>query len=208
VNGYPVIIVAGLGRCGSSLMMQMLQAGGIECVGEFPSFEIQELNHAPQDSDWWHAKAGKAVKLLDPHFSPVPHDVNCIAIWMKRDFFHQAKSQMKFSLMLSGYQPQYDRQHLKAMERSLKRETPIAIANLGGCPILPVLFEDVITNPPVMAVKVSKFLGKFWLAGNFSPLAAARAAILRPLECAPGLEIEMQLCKDRRSHNVQRKLLV
>jgi hypothetical protein len=35
----PVIVVAGLGRCGTSLVMQMLAAAGLPCVGSFPDFE-------------------------------------------------------------------------------------------------------------------------------------------------------------------------
>ncbi|MHB8286386.1 MAG: hypothetical protein ACYDD1_17175 [Caulobacteraceae bacterium] len=66
----PTIIVSGLGRCGSSLTMQMLNAAGVHCVGSFPSFEGPECEAFQEGfitAERWAAVAGRAVKLLDPH---------------------------------------------------------------------------------------------------------------------------------------------
>jgi hypothetical protein len=59
----PIILVAGLGRCGSSLVMRLLDAAGVPTVGTFPAFEEQTL---PRDAlGWVEAYAGRAVKVLD-----------------------------------------------------------------------------------------------------------------------------------------------
>jgi hypothetical protein len=39
----PYVIVAGFGRCGSSLTMTMLHAAGIPCIGTPPDFEVNQM---------------------------------------------------------------------------------------------------------------------------------------------------------------------
>ena len=52
MSAPPALLVAGLGRCGTSLMMQMLAAAGLPCVGEFPAYEVPELNHRKPPLAW------------------------------------------------------------------------------------------------------------------------------------------------------------
>ena len=39
----PTVFVCGHGRCGSSMVMQMLDAGGFPCFGEYPAYEPEEV---------------------------------------------------------------------------------------------------------------------------------------------------------------------
>lgn len=39
MSDKPTIFVSGLGRCGSSMTMQMLDAAGIPCIGDYPAYE-------------------------------------------------------------------------------------------------------------------------------------------------------------------------
>lgn len=39
-----LILVCGFGRCGSSLVMQMLDVGGLPVVGSFPDYERAEAS--------------------------------------------------------------------------------------------------------------------------------------------------------------------
>ena len=38
-----ILLICGHGRCGSSLVMQMLAAGGVKCAGKYPDFEPDEV---------------------------------------------------------------------------------------------------------------------------------------------------------------------
>src|SRR5690348_17944000 len=98
-----VLIVAGLGRCGSSLMMQMLQRGGMKCAGEFPAFEMPETNHCSISREWLSQFSGGAVKILDPHLCTI-ENTPAVVLWLSRDHWHQAKSQIKFFMMRSEEQ--------------------------------------------------------------------------------------------------------
>ena len=59
------VIVSGLGRCGTSLVMQMLAAGGIDCYGPFPAYEPEGLGMGRDLPSLLALR--KAFKLLDPH---------------------------------------------------------------------------------------------------------------------------------------------
>lgn len=91
----PTVIVAGFGRCGSSLVMQMLHAAGFPVTGEYPSFERDEYN-----TGGLSPPAG-ASKILNLECNPPPAGAYRW-VWLDRSPAQQAKSQAKFLLELSG----------------------------------------------------------------------------------------------------------
>ena len=92
-----IIMVAGLGRCGSSLVMQMLSAAGVPCIGTFPGFEVLDHHrHRADDPHAWAAIAArKAVKVLDPQLAPPPPGYAYRTIILQRDHAQQADSMLK-----------------------------------------------------------------------------------------------------------------
>ena len=99
----PITIVTGLGRCGTSLVMQMLHAGGMACAGEYPAFEPEETNPASFDAAYVAAQPGKEVKLLNLHWQEVqlaPAEYRFIVL--RRDPREQARSHAKFLRYTAG----------------------------------------------------------------------------------------------------------
>ena len=88
----PITVVAGFGRCGSSLVMQMLAAGGMRTpYSSFPSYEIPHGIKVLMGELY-----GGAVKILDPHVHQPPKGHVYRFIWLDRDPVQQAKSMAKF----------------------------------------------------------------------------------------------------------------
>lgn len=177
------LIVAGLGRCGSSMLMQMLSRGGVPCVGEWPAFEPEEAN-APTPA-FIAASAGKAVKILDPQRVGLPGDVR--VIWLDRDHGEQAKSHAKFLRMLMGFH--VDRDGRRKLAASMVRDTHAALALIGSRPVMRLRFEEVLTSPRGTAL----LLGEFARNPGFDVDAAAAAVHQRSPACAPGLDMELAL---------------
>jgi hypothetical protein len=96
------IAVGGLARCGTTLMMHMLHAGGIPCMGSKPDFEVDEFNNRPVKAAFLERHSGHAFKLLDPHRTPLPHGFRGVLVWLDRDPAQQAKSQAKFVHLMTG----------------------------------------------------------------------------------------------------------
>lgn len=154
------IIVSGLTRCGSSLMMQMLYAGGCPISCE-PGNEAISGEHSDQLSALREIALGltdgKAVKCLDPHNFPIPPNKQYLIIWMRRDFKEQAKSITKFMQMLLGVR-ESKRTMIRKFEKSLPIETRKCHHLLSSYPILEVEFENVINQPKQEAERVAKFV--------------------------------------------------
>lgn len=183
------ILVAGLGRCGSSLVMQMLAAGGVTVTGEYPAFEDERVN-LPEASELWIGEwRGKGVKILDPHHASSLPSMSARIIWVIRNGRQQALSVSKFWHLMAGL-PRADRRQLRALEANLRRDrgTCVGIFLQKGFPVLPLRFEDLLAAPLSAAKQIVAFIG----AGD----APAMADVVRPRgpECYQGL-LEVELYK-------------
>lgn len=180
------IIVAGLGRCGSSLVMQMLNAAGIPTTGEYPSFEDDRVNLLSTESLWSGEFKGRAVKILDPHRRDL-HLNGCRVIWLRRNERQQARSIVKFFEAATGRECIQNRSALRKLERSLVDDAQackrVLRANKG--PWMELSFEDLILKPQAAAQRLAEFTG-----GDAETMAAVVRK--RGVECYPGLlEIDL-----------------
>lgn len=200
-----MILVCGFGRCGSSLMMQMLHCGGVRCVGEWPSFEdvkATAMGGTIEDPAWVEGHAHHAAKLLDPQHFTVPAG-NHYVIWLDRDGVQQGKSQAKFLRLLSGI-PTGARE-ARAFAASYAKDRPFAMRSLRKAmatarPILSIRFEQLLNPSHALVSSIRDYLDRPELDIH------AMAAAVRPRgpECQPGLEMELTLMSEGRAPTPER----
>lgn len=186
-----IIIVAGLGRCGSSLVMQMLAAAGVPTIGTYPDFE-DDLNMQLPDLEAQREMAqrapGHAMKLIDPHLHAPPVGYDYRTIFLTRHPVEQAKSMLK----LVG--ERNNRNARRAMEVSVRRDTGIArdaVTRIGSGQFYNMPFEHLIHDPMGSADSIARYLHRY----RDEPLdveAMARCVRRRPATCLPYL-LEMEL---------------
>jgi hypothetical protein len=102
-ESQPVLIVSGLPRSGTSLLMQMLVAAGIEPLTDgirqadennpHGYFESQRVLELAQDATWLHSAGGKVVKIVIPLLPLLPDHLNCKILVMVRDLHEVVRSQ-------------------------------------------------------------------------------------------------------------------
>ena len=90
-----ITIVSGLPRSGTSMMMRMLEAGGMEVVtdnirkanGDNPHgyFEFEKVKKIKEDSSWLDETFGKVFKMVSMLLYELPSDKNYKIIFMKRN---------------------------------------------------------------------------------------------------------------------------
>jgi hypothetical protein len=90
----PIIIVSGLPRSGTSLMMQMLVAGGVEILTDAlrqadvdnPKgyFEFEPVKHLQDDASWLDTAHGKAIKVIAGLLPDLPPDKRYAILFMLR----------------------------------------------------------------------------------------------------------------------------
>lgn len=181
-----ITLVCGFGRCGSSLVMQMLEAGGMPVTGEYPAFEASDIvTPGFIDSARLQGIKGGALKLLDPQHYAIPRDVSTHAIWCRRDPAEQAKSHAKFLREMVGISP--NREQRASLERSFRADSKDAIRSLreaGIKHILDLRFEDMICRPRVTAEQLALFLG------DLDADKMAAVVVPRFPDCAPDMALE------------------
>ena len=152
------IVVAGFGRCGSSMMMAMLAAAGLDlhpC-----SSRAYESDDVKTPRGWERIRG--AAKALHPFFPPPDTSPGPFAfIWLDRDPREQAKSAAKFLRVFGRPMTRADRRKL---ERSFLNDRGPSLRSLredypDGSRVLVLSFEEVLANPRAAATQVAKFSG-------------------------------------------------
>ncbi len=100
-----VVIVSGLPRSGTSLMMQMLDRGGIpamtdeirEADTDNPRgyFEFERVKQTKVDPSWLPEARGKAVKMVSSLLYDLPDTESYRVVFMARDIHEVLESQEK-----------------------------------------------------------------------------------------------------------------
>ena len=102
----PVIIVSGLPRSGTSMMMRMLTEGGLSVLtderrradDDNPKgyFELEEVKQLREGNSAWLKEAnGKVVKVISSLLEYLPEEYHYKIIFMERDFHETLASQKK-----------------------------------------------------------------------------------------------------------------
>lgn len=175
------IIVSGMGRCGTSLLMQMLDRAGVPCIGEFPAFEDDFSGFKTFRAERLRDLGPMAVKLIDPARLKIPPLSRHVVIWLDRDTHEQAKSIAK--LMAAGGDASISRAQRRQIARNLKEDRPGHIACFKGAPLIELRFEDLVSNSFATASRISEFLSGY---GWFLDVHEMKGAVFpRPTACLP-----------------------
>ncbi len=136
------IIVSGLGRCGTTLMVRMLEAGGLRRGGDY----YEEVETIPIDR--------VVVKLLDTRILEAK---NGDVIWMQQDFDKQAKSQ-RWLLEAIGLNTAMTDEQLASW---LFMRTGEILSEVSGLVrVLRVHLEHVLLCPRKVSSRIANFLGE------------------------------------------------
>lgn len=188
----PVLLVAGLGRCGTTMLMTMLDAGGFPVAGPRPAYELSERFWAGGfDRAWLSAQRGCAVKLIDPSryvlrdsdFSAPP-----VTILMERRAAQQSRSQVK--LLNIGLDGALGRKTERALRRSIEADSPRLRAKMGHLGfVYRVQFEKVLADPASAADRLARIVRHHW-GRSLNTSGASAAVIARDPRCLPDLTME------------------
>lgn len=181
----PVILVEGFGRCGTTMMMRMLDVGGIPCIGSHPGYEDDRaiIDDRPARDAFYRTLSGVAIKALDPHRWALPADLNAVVIWLDRDPIQQAKSAVKLMSYMMPGMVRMDRAAVRKLAKSYGIDRPRArrAGLVDTKPSLIVRFEHVLRDPKWVARLAGNFL-QDWFP-NFDAAAAAGVVHRRSPEC-------------------------
>jgi hypothetical protein len=182
-RGEPLVVVSGLPRSGTSMMMRMLEAGGLSILGDaeraadidnpkgyFELERIKNLEHE-QDKSYLRAGRGKAVKAISFLIKDLPHDNDYRVIFMRRDLDEVLASQDKMIARLDQGDTSANQEAMKEAYRNDIVRTRLLCRKRPNFELIEVHYKAAIDDPASACRMVNEFLG-----GRLDE-AAMRAAI-------------------------------
>jgi len=162
-----VVVVSGLPRSGTSLMMQMLDVGGLsaftdgvrEADASNPRgyYEHQKALRLYEDNRWLSEARGAAVKIVAPLLPLLPQGENYRVILMRRDLDEVVSSQSKMLSRL-GKDVQVEAQQLRAVLQG-HFDCALQCCERHGIAVQVVDFAEVLRDPGGIAERLAQFLG-------------------------------------------------
>ena len=165
--GNEIIIVSGLPRSGTSLMMQMLDNGGVEVVTDHIRtadtdnprgyYEFEQVKKIKEDVSWVPATRGKAFKMVSQLLYELPANQNYRIIFMERDLDEMLLSQEKMLARLGKTAvPGPDIKRLFTLHLEKLRGW---LAEQRYIDVLFVRYNELVERPEELAERISAFLG-------------------------------------------------
>ncbi|WP_083478264.1 alkaline phosphatase family protein [Lacinutrix himadriensis] len=160
-----IIIVSGLPRSGTSVMMQMLHRGGVEVLtdGNRKSddsnpkgyFEYDPVMALHKDNSWLDIAQNKSVKIVAPLLKFLDPKYRYKVIFMNRDLTEVVKSQQK----MIGKDP--DVLPVKLFEAYKKHLNQVAVwkDKEPSVELIYVNYKDVLNDTDKVIEKVTSFVG-------------------------------------------------
>jgi hypothetical protein len=166
-----LVVVSGLPRSGTSMMMKMLEAGGIPPLQDNirmadednPKgyYEFERVKKLPNDTAWMPEAVGKAVKIIALLLTKLPlKGYRYKVLFMRRDIEEIMKSQ-KQMLIRRGESPDKisDEEMITTYNRHLSEVLSFLEAN--SCfTVFFVNYNDLMRDPEDWVPRIAAFLGK------------------------------------------------
>lgn len=168
-NGDEYLIVSGLPRSGTSLMMSMLRAGGMSVMtdgvrkadednpeGYLEWEEIKKIKSHPELMDKARGKVAKVISMLLPD---LPRDRRYKVIFVLRPVEEIAASQAKMIQRRGTKGANLDEEQLLA---GLLRHRNEIIGMLNALPmeVLPIRYHRILEDPDAVIDRLVRFLGE------------------------------------------------
>lgn len=162
-----ITVVSGLPRSGTSLVMQMLQAGGhpILCDDQRPAdadnprgyLEYAKVRTLERDATWLAEADGRAVKVVSPLLTRLATGFDYRVIFVRRDLHEVVQSQEQ--MLRRRNQPvgpdsaamiQHFERHLNAISDFLSKRQDMQVLNCQHA--------HLIREPLAVAYQITEFL--------------------------------------------------
>jgi hypothetical protein len=169
--GESVYVVSGLPRSGTSMLMNMLAAGGLSVLSDAQReadddnplgyFEHERVKNLENETDksWLRESRGKAIKVISHLLRELPADNYYFVIFARRDLREVVASQ---NIMLQRRGEGNPVEDKKAIDHYRKHLINIRVlartrANLQ---LLEINYADAVRNPHEIAAQISNFFNR------------------------------------------------
>ena len=167
-NHNNILVVSGLPRSGTSLMMQMLEAGGISILSDGIRqadtnnakgyYELEAVKNLETDYAWLYDAHGKAVKVISHLLRKLPPSFEYRIILMQRPLDIIVRSQNKMLKNLNKESGNLSDQQLVQLYELHLEQTIAWMEQQDNVRSLKIQYEDLLTDTDEQIKKIDSFL--------------------------------------------------
>jgi hypothetical protein len=164
-----VTIVSGLPRSGTSMMMRMLDEGGIPALidnirqadEDNPKgyYEFEPVKRTKQDPSWLEQAAGKVVKMVHLLLLDLPKDCEYRVIFMRRKLEEVVRSQNVMLERKGKAGANLEDAQVMAMFRKQVQQVDQYMKMTPSFKFLYVHYNELLSDPKTWVEAINKFLG-------------------------------------------------
>ncbi len=161
-------VVSGLPRSGTSMMMQMLRAGGLTCLTDElreadisnPKgyFEFEKVKGLRANNSWLPEAKGKVIKIISHLLACLPPELNYKIIFMERDLDEVLASQRKMLVNQGQGEENLSDERLGQIFSQQLRQVKKMLADRQISTLF-LGYQDVLEDPVEISTQLQAFLG-------------------------------------------------
>jgi len=172
MNQETITIVSGLPRSGTSMMMKMIQAGGIEPMtdnirqadednpkGYFELEKVKELDKT-EDKAWLADAQGKVVKIISQLLKDLPPNFTYNVVFMRRKMKEILASQKQMLVRRGEPTDSISDEELANLFNMHVSQVESWLEEQSNFDVIYVPYNDAIENPAKYADDLNNFLGR------------------------------------------------
>ena len=170
-SGEAVVVVSGLPRSGTSMMMRMLEAGGLPLMTDGARgadvdnpagyFEYERIKALERETDksYLCEGRGKALKVISFLIKDLPDENDYRVIFMRRDLDEVLESQRRMIERLGSEDASAELEAMKEAYRNDIVRTRLLCRKRRNFELIEVQYRATVEDPARTARQVNAFLG-------------------------------------------------
>ena len=171
ILGRPVVIVSGLPRSGTSMVMRMLRAGGLDVMtdgvrgndvdNQHGYYELEKTKSLANGKDgrWLRSCRGRGLKVISHLLRYLPRGLSYQVIFIKRNLEEVLESQERMLHHRGVLEKNANREKLREAFEFHLQEVRLFLECASNFRTLFLSYAEVLESPAGAAEKINTFLG-------------------------------------------------
>jgi hypothetical protein len=169
IENNQIIIVSGLPRSGTSMLMRMLEAGGLEILTdeirkadvENPKgyYEFERVKKLETDKTWLPQAKGKAVKIISMLLRHLPPGYDYKIIFTSRNIQEVLASQKKMLIQREEPTDKISDEELAGIYKTHLNQLAKWLNSRSGFKVLNVNYNNILIDPDTYSKRINRFIG-------------------------------------------------
>jgi len=168
-EGKFVTVVSGLPRSGTSMIMRMLESGGMKVVSDGirkadidnPNgyYEFEKVKKIKEDASWLPDSVGMVFKMVSMLLFDLPASFQYKVVFMERDLDEMMASQDRMLARLGKSSAVTDNEKMKALYSKHLSDIKAWLMAQPNIEVIYLKYNDFMADPRAMASAVAAFIG-------------------------------------------------